>query len=240
EQAKLAVQNAQEQLALTKQPYTAQDVEQAQAAVDQVKAAYDQAEQNLKDTTVTAPISGVITEKSVSRGVLVGPNTTLVTIASPEDDVEINVPETEIAGMVAGKPVTINAQTAGVTGSLKGKVTNVAPSADAKSRAFLVKVAPDTATAPLLPGTFATVTITPEEHANVLAVPSDSIVQRGGKSTVFVVQNGMAKQVPVSVGLSNGTLTEIVSGVQPGWEVVTQGQDTLVDGDHVTVAKTSG
>ncbi|MCL4541561.1 MAG: efflux RND transporter periplasmic adaptor subunit [Chloroflexi bacterium] len=240
QQAKLAVQNTEQQLALTEHPYTAQDVKQAQAVVDQARAAYDQAEQNLKDMTITAPISGVVTQKNFSRGALVSPSNTVLTIASPQDDIEINVPATEIAGVAVGTPALIAASESSPSTTVSGKVTSVAPSANAKSRAFLVKVMPSAKSVHLPPGTFATVSLTPLKHTNVLAVPNDAIVQRQGKAVIFIVENGLAMQTAIQTGISNGTVTEVMSGLKVGQEVITQGQDTLVNGDHVTVAAAAG
>ncbi len=239
QQAKLAVQNAEQQLALTEHPYTAQDIEQAQAAVDQAKAAYDQAVQNLKDMTITSPINGVITQKNFSQGALVSPSDTLLTVESPQNVIEINVPATEIAGVAVGTSAIITASQSSPPITTSGRVTSVAPSANTKSRSFLVKVTPSAESVHLLPGTFATVSLIPFKHTNVLAIPNSAIVQRQGQTVVFVVKNGLAKQVAIQVGVSNGTVTEIVSGLKIGQNVITQGQDTLVDGDRVTVATTA-
>ena len=59
---------------------------------------------------------------------------------------------------------------------------------------------------------------------------------RDGKNEVFVVSDGVARETPVTVGLSSATLTEVAAGVPVGAAVVVQGQDNLVNGDHVSVA----
>jgi RND family efflux transporter MFP subunit len=240
QQAKLAVQTAQQQLALAKTPYTKQDLAQAQAAVDQAQAAVDQARQNVAETTVLAPVSGVITAKNYDVGAQVGPQTAVATIASPQTDVEVSVPQSQMEGISVGKPAQITANGVQNGQPIAGKVTNVAPNANTTSRTFMVKVTPSVTVPGLSAGTFATVGITTVEHQNVLAVPSSAVVQRNGQNVVFVVSQGIAKQVPVQVGVSNGTLTEVDSGVASGAQVVTAGQDSLVDGDHVSIASNAG
>lgn len=121
-----------------------------------------------------APVDGVVTAKGVSEGALVTTGSALVTIASKAVDVEVTVPEDQVAGIAAGKPAQIAAALGGA--SLDGTVTSVAPSADSKSRAFVVKVAPASAAESLRPGTFASVTIAAAEHRDVAAVPSAAIV----------------------------------------------------------------
>ena len=75
-----------------------------------------------------------------------------------------------------------------------------------------------------------------DRQAYVLAVPKDSVVQRDSKPYVFVDENNVAKQVPVTVGLSNGKLTEISAGVPEGAKVIVQGQQDLNDGDPISIA----
>ncbi len=67
------------------------------------------------------------------------------------------------------------------------------------------------------------------------AVPSAAIVQRGGKNVAFVVSGGIAKELPVTVGLSGATLTE-VAGIDVPAEVVVLGPENLADGGRVTIA----
>ncbi|HLH73153.1 MAG TPA: hypothetical protein VKX96_07700, partial [Chloroflexota bacterium] len=111
----------------------------------------------------------------------------------------------------------------------------IAPSGDPKNRTFAVDVTPVPATTPLLPGMFVTVTVNAVEHQGVLAVPTQAIIERAGKFYVYVVDRDIAKLVSVTVGLSDGKLSEISGAVQPGAQVIVQGQDQLADGDHVTV-----
>lgn len=234
EQAQIAVETAKQQLSAAQHPYTQQDIDQVKAAVAQAQAGVDQAAQNVKDATVTAPVGGIVTAAPVSEGALVTTATTLVTLASQNVDVEVSIPEGQMSGITVGKPATITPSTAGGT-PIDASVSNVAPSADPQSRTFAVRVTPSGSAGVLRPGTFAGVTITPTEHKDVLAVPSGTVVERNGKSVVFVVRNGIAKETPVTAGLVGGQMTELTAGVAEGDQVVNQGQDTLGDGDHVTV-----
>jgi membrane fusion protein (multidrug efflux system) len=123
------------------------------------------------------------------------------------------------------------------TSVIAGRVTNVAPSGDAKARKFIAEIAPDRVDT-LLPGMFVKVAVDVQEHQNVVAVPSTALTTRGDKTFVFVVQDNVAHQTPVETGLSNATLTEVGASVSAGANVVVQGLEGLNDGDHVNVLAT--
>ena len=84
------------------------------------------------------------------------------------------------------------------------------------------------------------VAIAVQEHQNTTAVPSSAVVQNANGTFVFVVQDGVAHQVAVEVGLASSNLTEITKGVSIGQSVIVQGQQGLTDGDHVSVTTDAG
>jgi RND family efflux transporter MFP subunit len=83
-----------------------------------------------------------------------------------------------------------------------------------------------------VPGSMATLTIVFESRMG-LGVPPASVLYRNGNAVVFVIRDGKASQTIVTTGFQNGAWTEIVSGIQPGDEVVTEGQTLLRDGQAV-------
>jgi hypothetical protein len=64
-------------------------------------------------------------------------------------------------------------------------------------------------------------------------VPNSAIVQRAGKTIVFVAADGRADRREVQLGASDDEYTEVVAGLEAGAQVVAHGQDTLNDGDPV-------
>lgn len=235
--AKNAVAQAQQQLALAKQPYTEQDAQAAQAVVAQAQAAVDSIKQSIRDTTVTAPIDGVVTQKSLDVGAMAAaagpaPSTPIVTIATQAVKVQVPVDASQVTFLKQGQPATITGGSLGAA-SLPAVVTTIYPTGDPKNRTFAVDLAPKEQAAQLLPGTFVRVIVTTAEHQNVTAVPNAAVVQRAGKSYVFSVQDSVARLVPVGIGLASDQMTEITSGISPGAAVVVQGQQDLNDGDRV-------
>ena len=235
QEAQNAVAIATQQLQLVKQPYTAQDRQQAQAGVDQAQAMVDQAVQAVKDTTITAPISGVVSQEFLNEGALASTTLALVSISSDAVNVQAPIAETQIPDLKVGDIATISGAALG-SKVIPAKVTTIAPSADTKTRTVTVEITPDRPGG-LRPGMFVQVIITALEHPNVTAVPTSAIIAKANGNDIFVVQDGVVHEVPVALGLSSTNLTEITKGVSPGQIVVVQGQQGLTDGERVTTVR---
>jgi multidrug efflux pump subunit AcrA (membrane-fusion protein) len=80
---------------------------------------------------------------------------------------------------------------------------------------------------------FAQVRIRGDERPDAVLIPNQAVVQRGGKSVAFVVEDGKAQLRELQLGITDGKQTEVLSGLQPGDQLVVAGQETLNDGDAV-------
>ena len=121
----------------------------------------------------------------------------------------------------------------GVSNELAGTVSEIAPSADPNSRTFLVKL--DLPPTPgLRAGQFGRVAV-PVGETSALRVPASAVLQRGEMELVFVVVNGHAQLRIVKTGERVGDEVELVSGVDAGEQVVTEGAANLMDGQPVTI-----
>ncbi len=112
-------------------------------------------------------------------------------------------------------------------------VAVVAPTADARSRTFQAKVVPLNPGGKLREGMFAQVRIRGDERSDVVLIPNSAIVQRSGKSVAFVMADGKAQQRELQLGVSDGRLTQVLDGLEPGDQLIVAGQETLNDGDNV-------
>ena len=119
--------------------------------------------------------------------------------------------------------------------SVPGKITTISPIVDAKARTAEITVAPATDSSGFKDGMLAQVSLVTATHDGVLTVPSAAVVQRNGQSVVYSVTNNVAQPVTVQTGLTDGTSTEITSGLQAGQTVVVGGQDRLIGSQPVTV-----
>ncbi|MGH2460587.1 MAG: efflux RND transporter periplasmic adaptor subunit [Chloroflexota bacterium] len=234
--AQAAVDDAQQQLKLTQQPYTKEDEAAAQAAVQQANAALDAATVARDDAIVKSPIDGVVAQKLLSVGALAAPSTPIVTLIDPNVDVAVNVDAKNAPNVHLGQVATIVSDD--LPGkSISGKVTNIAPAIDPQTRTLLVKITPSVANSGLEDGMLVKVALVTATREGVVAVPSDAIVQRNGQSTVYIVANSTATPQVVQTGLTDGTHTEITSGLKAGQVIVTSGQDRLTTAQPVTVQK---
>jgi HlyD family secretion protein len=231
-QAKSAVAQAQQSYQLLQNPYTQNDLGQSNAAVMQAQAVVDQAEIGLSEATIVSPVDGVVSDRPQSVGNLVGPATPIVSILSNEVELILGVEESQIGQVQEGQRAQITvAAYPGV--AFPAKVALIAPSADAKSRTFQVKVRPDAADGKLKQGMFAQVTLVTQEKPNVTLVPKDAVVTKAGQTSIFVLKGDAVQQRSVKVGLAKDGSVEILSGVEAGEEVVVAGQNDLRDGDKV-------
>ncbi len=183
-------------------------------------------------TKVTAPFNGVITRKYADVGDLAAPGKPLLEMEDARDlQLETDVPEAVIGHLALGDRLEV--RVSGVTNELPGVVSEIAPSADPDSHTFLVKL--DLPSAPgLRAGQFGRVAV-PVGKTSALRVPAAAVVQRGEMELVFVVANGHAQLRIVKTGKRVGDEVELVSGVDVGEQVVTEGAASLLDGQPVTL-----
>lgn len=229
-----AVAQAMQQLELTVNRHTAADVNVATAAVAQAEAALDLSLIQLKRATIVAPFDAVVAQKLVSKGTLVSPQTPVFALVSKAVHVSFNVEEGTIGRLSIGQTVTFQLAAFGER-AISGKISSIAPTADAASRTFRVKVAPDDGQQGLRAGMFANVIVAIEARDDVLLVPVDAVVQRGNDLFVFVVKNDTADERKVELGLRTERFAEVRAGVELGEAIVTRGNRTLRNGDKVTV-----
>lgn len=229
ETARLSYQTASQSVSSVRQ--------QVNAAQEEVK----RAQTNLGYATITSPIDGIVLSKSVEEGQTVAAsfNTPeLFTIAQDLTNMQVvaNVDEADIGGVKEGERVTFTVD-AYPDETFQGTVKQVRQEATTTNNVVTYEVvisAPNT-NLKLKPGLTANVTIFTAERSGVLSVSSKAlrytptketvghmkIVDGGGKSKVWVIEGNTIKSVPVNIGMTDGTHTQILSGVSRGQVIVT-------------------
>ena len=204
----------------------------AQSKYRVADAAANEAETLLGYTKITAPFAGVITRKLADVGDLAMPGKTLLQMENPGAlRLEADVPEALIGNVKLGDKLAV--QIATVAGKLTGTVAEIAPAADPNSRTFLVKVDLP-GLAGLRSGQFGRVAV-PVGEVNSIRVPAAAVVRRGQMEMVFVDVNQHAQLRLVKTGRQVGDEVEIVSGLDAGEAIVTDGAAHLMDGQPLTV-----
>jgi RND family efflux transporter MFP subunit len=233
-----ALDQAQALLAFKQRPYTDQDLAAAQSGVDQARAQVDQAELALGNTTVVAPVDGVISERLVAPGALVNPQTPLVTLVPPDLEIDVDVEQIHVSHVDKGQVIQIQVD-AYPGQTFAGTIFSISPTVDVRSRTATVRIRPEHTTHQLRAGMFAHVNIVSAEHQGTLLIPKQALQQAGEGSspTVFALGDGsLVQKVPVAVGVQSDRFVEVLSGLQEGQLVVTSGLSTLSNGEKVSAA----
>ena len=210
----------------------------AQAGVAQAEAALTAAQTVATRSVVRATFDGLVAKRYHTSGDVVE--------ASASDPV-LRIIDPQRFEVVASVPLAdVTRVVLGAGGRLAGRLAGDSEIA-LKVVSRPAAVDPGTATIPVrlgfvrptnLPaGAPVQVDIDAEEHDEAVLVPDSAIVREGDDTAVFVVNDGKAARHEVRIGLSDGTKTEVLSGVAAGDQVIVEGQAGLPDGATVTTAK---
>lgn len=215
-----------------------QSKEQVATANESVR----RAQTNLGYATITSPIDGVVLSKSVEEGQTVAAsfNTPeLFKIAQDLTNMRVvaDVDEADIGDVKEGERVTFTVD-AYPDDTFEGSVTQVRQEATTTNNVvtYEVVISAPNAQLKLKPGLTASVTIYTAEKTGVLSVPSKAlrftptketvgnkkIVDCNGNNKVWILAGNEIKAVPVSIGMTDGTHTQIMSGLKEGQEIITE------------------
>jgi HlyD family secretion protein len=210
-------------------------LKQARAQVAQSEASLNQLEEQLGYTTIVAPMDGVVLSRDVEIGdavssiLVLGSTATLVMTVGDTTEVYVKgkVDEADIAHVYMGQPARIKVESFRDR-YFQGKVTKISPMGVEKDNVttFEVRVSINNPGGELKAQMTANAEILLDEHKNVLTVPENAVVYDNQKNTTVEIPDKKEKEgkrkIPVKVGLSNGSVTEIVSGLKEGDQVVLQ------------------
>lgn len=218
------------------------DLETAKANIETAKANLATAQvdlnnltDSLANTTITAPITGILDEKSVSLGQYANMGVVLAKVKaiSPIYAV-IEVDQNHISSLQVGQSAKVTVGSNAVK-DYDGIIKSLEASADAASRVFKCNVEVANPDQALKPGIYAKVDIVSDQTSEVIAVPTDALSGNPGNYTVFVIDQGVARNRIVSIGKISKGLVEIKDGVKNGDSVIITNVNTLQDGDAVSV-----
>ncbi len=181
---------------------------------------------------LAAPFSGVVITKTVEPGNLATPGVPLLTIEQDgQYRLEASVDESKLAGVRLGQAV--EAVIDATDRKLNARVSEIVPAVDSASRTYIVKLDLP-ATLQLRTGMFGRA-IFPLGVQKVVAVPLGALTERGQLQSVFVVEDGAARNRLVTTGRRNRDAVEVLSGLNAGERVVLPPPPGLQDGARVEV-----
>lgn len=205
-------------VALSRYQDALEEIRNRQAVMAQRRSELSLARQQLSDTSVQAPLDGVVQEKRASVGEYLAAGAPVVNIVKMDPlRLRAEVPEREAKNVRSGQNVRVTID--GDTNIYLGQIMRLSPVIAQQSRMLLVE-ADVRNNGKLRPGAFAHAEIVTNDAQMVATVPHKAIVTFAGIEKVIVVQNGKALEKPVTTGRRNGEWTEIVAGVNVGDQVV--------------------
>ena len=208
----------------------------SRAALASSQTLVDAAQKAVSDTSVLAPISGFVAERTADVGEFISPNTPNAKIATIVRTstlrVRIDVPEQEIAKVVTGQGVSVQTS-AWPERNFAGVIVRISPSLNATARTLTVEAEIQNVDGLLKPGQFATIRITQSKPEPAVMVPVKAVKTVGDTNSVFVVRDGVARERFVQLGLLENDMIQIKSGVVEGEPVVTSDLSQLRDGVFV-------
>ena len=211
-------------------------LEEAKIGLEKAKADYIKAKKALDNTSITAPISGVINKKFITEGQFLSGGMPVVEIVDNHLlKLHVKVDGKDIYDIKKGQNVQVTVP-AFPAHNFNGKVTAIAVKAD-KTMNFDVEITLDnTHGIPLKSGLYAEVNF-PVQSQKVLVIPKESIIGSMEKPQVFVVKNHKAVLTNIITGISNNDYIQVISGVKEGEPVIYSGQLNLSGKEQVKVIR---
>jgi RND family efflux transporter MFP subunit len=212
------------------------DVAAAAARVAVAEADRGHAEVMLQYAKITAPFDGVVTERNIhTRHFIANAGSReplFVVVRSDPVRVFVDVPEKDATLVNAGSRALVRVQALGGK-PVEGAVTRSAWALDRTSRTLRTEIDIPNTAGTLRPGMYASAAIVVEEHRGVLSLPASAILRQADRSVCCYVQGGKVVRKTISVGLSDGTWVEVLSGLTGDEDVVKANAASLTEGQAV-------
>lgn len=185
-----------------------------------------------KKMTILAPFDGIVVRKAVEKGEWVSEGGTVAVVADDREvDVVVDVPGVLLQYLHEDRQIDVTAAGRGLT----ARFVSFVPKGDIATRTFAVKLRMKN-TSGLVEGMEARALLPSDKKSKGFVVPRDAVIDKFGRSVVFLVQEGAAAMVPVTVTGYDGLSTGVTGpGLKAGLSVVVKGNERLRDGQPVRI-----
>ena len=183
---------------------------------------------------VIAPASGTLATLTAVEGGFVSANYPVAVISNAEQmKVTVYISEALVPKIVIGDAAHVSV--AAANAEFTGVIRSVEQTANMQTKLYAVVLSVPSDVSGLISGMFADVTFYTESSAGAIAIPSEVIQTSNGVQYVYIVEDGTAKYMPITTGLTGDGVTEVLSGLAVGQQLVIKGQQYLSDGDAVRI-----
>lgn len=216
-----------------------QAISTAEASVETARTQVATAEKAIADTVIRAPYSGFVSSRPVAVGEYVSSASVIATLLRTNPiKVEIKIAEADLPFVTIGRGVSIGVD-AYRDRNFAGTVTGVNPAIDPVSRSAVIEAAIENGSNLLRAGMFATVKINKEGGSKAVFIPKSAVYndQSTQSHRVFVIQEGITKLRVVQLGIEEGDMAQILTGVNADEIVATSNLSELFEGARVSVGQ---
>jgi HlyD family secretion protein len=208
--------------------------ELARASLAQAEAALRRAKEIQRDATITSPIDGIVVERNYDAGSLVSPNEKAIVVVADLRMLKLQagVSELEAGKLRVGMPARVTVQ-ARPGETFEGRLAAIAPEVDARNRHFTIEIRTANPDATLLSGMYAVAAVPLTRAANTIAIPRDAVTSRGTSRVVLKIDRDVISEVPVTEGVTDGSVVQIASGLSAGDVIVADARRDVAPGTKV-------
>lgn len=231
----LAAENERRaQLLLEKEAISQEEYDMAEADLASARAESQLIKAQLAKATVRAPFSGTIGLRYISQGTYVTPTTPIAKLVNTDQlKITFSIPEKYSSQIKLNDK--INFTTSNSAEQYNATIYAIEPEVEITTRTLKMRAIADNPEGELIPGTFANVFLPLAVANDALMVPSESLIPIQNGKKIFIVQDGLAKEVIVETGARTESSIRILSGLKPGDTVLTSGVMILKNGTPVNV-----
>jgi membrane fusion protein, multidrug efflux system len=215
---------------------TEQQLDDARTAYENAQIQLEQAEKQLTDATILAPVNGVITQKQAEEGAFINIGSPIATIVDISKlKIKLNVSESNVYKLKVGDKAQITTDVyPGI--AFVGNISFISSKGDDTHNYPVEIIIPNSKKYALKAGTFVNAKIEVPGIGSTLVAPREALQGSIQDAMVYVVEGGIAKLRKIVVSAGDDKNLEILSGLKEGELVVVTGQINLTDGKSINIA----
>ncbi|MHC4713569.1 MAG: efflux RND transporter periplasmic adaptor subunit [Planctomycetota bacterium] len=232
---------------------------QSKTQLDVARATLEAVRIRFEKGTITAPVAGILNRRYIERGEYIKAGDPVADIVQVDRvKVAVDIPEKDISYVTIGRPLAILSEKGSLGGGknpglsdaytalaerflpegydyVTGTVTYRSVVADTGTLTYRVEVTVPNPDMALLPGRIVRAAVLRRIIEDAISVPLNAVIPREGRIIAFVAESDRAKEVEVSIGITDGRNIQITGGLQAGDMLVVEGQRQLRDGQAIAV-----